>query len=155
MPGLPPGSHYVCVCLGGPVPSSFFQYFNTFFALVVPEGSELVVAWGSKVRWWMLQESVSGSVEKSRRQANKASQGLGSLLSALPPRCPFCPLGPTPLPIHEHMWITHNGTQLDSHLPCSNCPLSLSVVSLRWHASRCKVFSSRMCVSFLLPSFIF
>lgn len=52
---------------------------------------------------------------------NKASQGLGPSLLALPLPLPF-QLPPAPLVCHHtpcgHMWSDPNRTQLDSHLPC-------------------------------------
>lgn len=82
---------------------------------------------------------------------NKASQGLGPSLSALPLRCPLCSLRPLLYPLWAHVVRGSNRTQLDSHLflllllflrrdpqrwalVTALTPRHLSAFSPRWHS---------------------
>lgn len=109
----------MCVCVW--VVQSHLALSNSFI-LFCPgsargQGTVGGLGKGCRVVWWVLWPP-------SRRaddRPNKASQGLGPSLSALPPRCPpWSSLPPWPAtPTGRHMWSDPNGTQLDSHLSLS------------------------------------
>lgn len=125
---------YMCVCICGSGWSSpvFFLLIVLYCsALAVPEGNGGLGGgrWGKAAG--VAEGVLAALVRRADDRPNKASQGLGPSLSALPPRCPLCSLLPprfaTPShsPPNEHMWSGPNGTQLDFHLLSLTDPSSL------------------------------
>lgn len=114
MLGPPPGSHYGCICVcicgsGWSSPVFFLLIVLYCSALAVPEGNGGLGGgrWGKAAG--VAEGVLVALVRRADDRPNKASQGLGPSLSALPPRCPLCSLLPPRFatPSHSPPQRTH------------------------------------------------
>lgn len=113
----------VTLCLSVSLPLALQLQFSCWGVLLEAIMLEFWVVWpclplSTALPWLCPRAEGARAVPVERSSSpNKASQGLGTSLSALPP---WCPVPPSP------MWSGPNGTQLDFLLPSGPGPLFLS-----------------------------
>lgn len=153
----------VCICGSGWSSPVFFLLIVLYCsALAVPEGNGGLGGgrWGKAAG--VAEGVLAALVRRADDRPNKASQGLGPSLSALPPRCPLCSLLPPRFATPSHSPPTNTcgpalmGPSWTSTFSLLQIPaLFHSVFSPRWHTFSQDVHCLRMCFSFSFCCLLF